>query len=79
MKLHGYKNDGNSIGEIVPQELAEVNLVASPAELRKIAKFLEYAANGMEVHGKNFEHVHLSDKMAEFKSAPHFVVINPDA
>lgn len=78
MKLYGYKNEGLSIEEIEPQELAEITLVANPAELRKIAKFMEFTADEMEKSGKNFEHVHLSDKLPEFQNSPHFVIFNPD-
>ena len=78
MKLYGYKNEGLSIEEIEPQELAEITLVANPAELREIAKFMEFAADGMEKEGKKFEHVHLSDKVPEFINSPHFVIFNPN-
>lgn len=78
MKLYGYKYEGLSIEEIEPQELAEITLVAPPEELRKVAKFIVWAANEMEKNGKKFEHVHLSDKEPDFVNSPHFVIFNPD-
>ena len=48
MKIHGYAKDGPAADSVVPAELAEITLVATPDELRRIAKFLEACANGME-------------------------------
>ena len=79
MKIYGYKNEGLSPEEIELSELAEITLVASPEELRKIAQFIKSAADGMEQRGKDFEHEHLSDRYPEFKASPHFVVFNPGA
>jgi hypothetical protein len=78
MKIHGYANEGKEIEDIVPAELAEITLVASPEELRRIAKFLEDCANGMDTRGKSWEHEHLSDKDKYFENSPHFVVFNPE-
>lgn len=78
MKIHGYANEGLAIEDIVPAELAEITLVATPEELRRIAQFLENCAQGMEARGKSWEHEHLSDKDRYFKDSPHFVVFNPD-
>ncbi len=78
MKIHGYANEGLAIEEIVPVELAEITLVATPAELRRIAKFLENCANGMEARGKLWEHEHLADKDRRFHGSPHFVVFNSE-
>jgi len=78
IKLYGYKDEGLPIEEIDPQELAEVTLVASPDELRKIAHFLQATAERMERMGKNYSHEHLSDKEPCFKGSPHFVVVNPE-
>jgi hypothetical protein len=79
MKIYGYKNEGLEFGEIIPSELLEITLVANAAELRKIARFIDAAAEGIEKRGKSFGHEHLSDKYPEFASSPHFVVFNPDA
>jgi hypothetical protein len=78
MKIFGYADEGLNPEEIKPSELAEITLVASPGELRVIARFLESAARGMEDRGKHWEHEHLADKHSEFKGSPHFVVFNPD-
>ncbi|WP_422656609.1 Imm32 family immunity protein [Noviherbaspirillum sp.] len=79
MKIFGYKDEELNPADIRPAELAEITLHASPAELRKIAAFLNTCADGMEAMGRNWEHEHLSDRMKEFDSAPHFVVFNPEA
>lgn len=78
MKIHGYTDEGLEIEEVVPAELAEITLVANPEELRRIARFLESCAVGMEARGKSWEHEHLSDKDRYFKDSPHFVVFNPE-
>ena len=54
MKIYGYKNEGLNPGDIEPSELAEITLVANADELRKIAKFIEAAAEGIEKRGKNW-------------------------
>ena len=79
MKIYGYKNEGQDPENIEPSELAEITLVANADELRKIARFIDAAAEGIEKRGKNWEHEHLSDKYREFESSPHFVVFNPEA
>ena len=79
VKIFGYKNEGLAPEKIEPSELAEITLVANADELRKIARFIEAAAEGIETRGKNWEHEHLSDKYREFESSPHFVVFNPEA
>lgn len=78
MKIYGYADEGLEIEEIVPAELAEITLVATPEELRRIAKFLENCASGIETRGNSWEHEHLSDKDRYFRNSPHFVVFNPD-
>jgi hypothetical protein len=78
MKIHGYVNKGSKTGEIMPVELTEITLVAAPTELRRIAKFLENCANGMETQGKSWEHEHLSDRDQLFQNSPHFIVFNPE-
>lgn len=78
VKIHGYAIEGLAIEGIVPAELAEITLVATPDELRRIARFLEKCAHGMETCGKSWEHGHLSDKDRYLENSPHFVVFNPD-
>jgi hypothetical protein len=78
LKIYGYKDDGLDIQEIEPQELREITLVASPSELRKIAKFIELAAEKLEKSDAKFDHVHLSDVMSGFEGSPHLVVFKQD-
>lgn len=78
-KLYGYKDVDLLPEEVSPAELAEITLLAGPAELRQIAAFLLQAAEGIEAKGKDWEHEHLSDRMPEFKGSPHLVVYNPEA
>ena len=78
MKIHGYADEGKEIEDIVSAELAEITLVATPEELRRIARFLENCAIGMKTRGKAGEHEHLSDKDKYFENSPHFVVFNPE-
>lgn len=78
MKIHGYVDEGLNPEDIVPAELAEIAMVATPEELRRIARFFEYCANGMEARGRSWGHAHLSDKDVYFAGAPHLVVFNPE-
>lgn len=75
MKLHGYSHEGLAIDEVAPAELAEVTLVATPAELRRMAEFLSFCASEIERMGATYDHVHLSDHMKDFRNSPHFVVM----
>ncbi|WP_447589101.1 Imm32 family immunity protein [Aquipseudomonas campi] len=77
MKIHGYAKEEQDAENITPADLAEVTLVASPEELRRIAKFLELCANKIEIHEKSWEHEHLSDQDKSFEHSPHFIVFNP--
>ena len=79
MKLYGYSNGAVAPdAEVVPDALAEITIVASPAELRRIAEFLSCAATNMERMGDVYSHEHLSDWDRSFASSPHFVVARPD-
>lgn len=51
MKIFGYKDEGLDPSDIRPDELAEITLQASQAELRKIAAFLNICAGGMDARG----------------------------
>ena len=77
MKIYGYEDEGLEPDQVEPSELLEITLVASADELRKIAKFLQASAEGMERKQTEWEHEHLSDAFPEFKTSPHFVVCNP--
>lgn len=78
MKIYGYSDEGRAIGEIQPKALAEISLVATPAELRRIASFLNKAADTMQRMGANYGHEHLSDRQPGFDDSPHFVVVASD-
>lgn len=74
MQLSGYANTELSIEEVVPAELAEVTMCATPAELRRMAEFFLFCASEMDRMGQTYDHIHLADRMKEFEGAPHFVV-----
>lgn len=75
MKLYGYPDEGRPVEEIVPAELAEVTVNATPRELRRMAEFLQFCANEMDRMGNAYGHIHLSDHMKDFRTSPQFVVM----
>ncbi|MDB5806258.1 MAG: hypothetical protein JWN73_3580 [Betaproteobacteria bacterium] len=82
MKLYGYTQKARNADSGTPEKMAEVTLVATPAQLRRIAAFIENAAREMEAAeeaGNNFSHVHLMDQQKGFARAPQFIVYNPKA
>ncbi|MFI5445577.1 hypothetical protein [Polaromonas sp. UC242_47] len=75
MKIYGYMNQGWEPQHVVPEQLAEITLCATPSELRRMGEFLASCAAEMERMGDTYDHVHLGDRMKEFDGAsPHFVV-----
>jgi hypothetical protein len=74
MLLYGYSEQDRESESVVPSKLAEVTLCASQWELRSIAQFLEHCASEMDRMGAVYDHIHLSDRMKQFQSSPHFVV-----
>ena len=74
MKLFGYAESNLPVEEVVPSALAEVTLCASPEELRSMADFLLYCASEMNRMGATYDHIHLSDRLKQFRNSPHFVV-----
>lgn len=78
MKIYGYKDEDLSIEQIEPSILAEITICGSSIELRKIAAFLNVAADNMERLGVKFDHEHLADKYSCFNDSPHFIVFNSD-
>ena len=76
MKISGYSDQGLSIEDVIPVELAEITLNATPDEVRKIAAFLLHAASEMDRMGTSYSHVHLADVQPGFDSSPHFTVFN---
>ena len=77
MKLYGYEEGQPPVEGASVNPLAEVTLVASSKELRKMAQFLNDAANTMESMGSAYSHEHLADKQSGFEASPHFVVFSP--
>ena len=75
MQLRGYPDDGQPSEEVVHSDLAEINVTATPAELRRMADFFIHCANEMERMGATYDHIHLSDRMKEFRDSPHVVVM----
>jgi hypothetical protein len=78
LKVYGYGNETQAGDASEPVELAEVTLVATPDELRRIAIFLERCAEGMQAHGKSREHEHLSEEDRPIADSPRFIVFNPE-
>jgi hypothetical protein len=70
MKLFGYE-EGN-YGRGSPLALCEASILASPVELRAIAKVLADLAVEMEADG--FDHVHLTDRVPSFGDGPELIV-----
>lgn len=73
MHLYGYAKD-QPVGTVVPELLAEITLNATPDELRAISRFLRDCADEMDRMGSEYDHVHLSDRIRQFETSPHFVV-----
>lgn len=80
MKIFGYSKRQPDQGHVVPEELTEITLCATPGELRRIGEFLAACAAEMERMGDAYDHVHLGDRMKEFDTAaPHLVVARAEA
>ncbi|MGO1072484.1 Imm32 family immunity protein [Lysobacter sp. CA199] len=75
MKIRGYSVESDEAEEARHVDLAEINLWANPAELRRIAAFLANAADAMDRMGATYDHEHLSDRQRGFDDSPHFVVM----
>ncbi len=58
MKIHGYSNENLHIDHLNFLELAEITLVASPFELRRIATFLNHCADNMDNMGRAYSLEH---------------------
>ena len=57
-----------------PWQLEEVTFQASPAEIRRVAQFLERVAERMEEAGDKFGHDHASDLISEWDSRCDVIV-----
>lgn len=76
MRIFGYSSDEYMKEPTAPRELAEITLVTTPEEARKIAAFLLRAADEMDRMGPDYSHIHLSDKQPGFDDSPHVTVFN---
>jgi hypothetical protein len=77
MKLFGFLEKRHPQPSQAPEALREVTLVATPAELRRIAQFLLDGASSMERLGASFSHEHLSDLDPEIETSPNLIISNP--
>ncbi|MGH8080182.1 MAG: Imm32 family immunity protein [Lysobacter sp.] len=75
MRLRGYSVEDQDVDDVRFVELAEISLSADPTELRRIAAFLNDAADNMERMGDTYDHEHLSDRQSGFDDSPHLVVL----
>lgn len=74
MKIFGYLDEGLPSALVAPSAMAEITLVATPNELRRIAAFLHTCADDIERMDGAFDHQHLGDYDPAFADAPQFVV-----
>lgn len=74
MKLFAYPT-GAQLNEYGLVELKEVSLCADADTIRAIAKFLNGAADEMEMLGGNYDHVHMQDRSSAWRESwPDIVV-----
>ena len=71
MKLFGYEVENDGRG--APLALCEASILASPAELKVIAKVLADLAMEMEADG--FDHVHLTDRVPSLGDGAELIVV----
>ena len=70
MKLFGYEEGSEQRS---PLTLSEASILASPSELRAIAKALAKVAEEME--GDGFDHAHLTDRLSGLIEGPELIVV----
>ena len=62
-----------------PKECAEITVLASANELRKLSKFLENCAKEIEKSPLAWEHAHLEDEFNKvIEDCPSFIVFNSE-
>ncbi|WP_123646525.1 Imm32 family immunity protein [Lysobacter enzymogenes] len=76
MKICGYRESHRSDQDVRPEWMEEITLLATPAELRRIAAFLAAAADEMDRVGPDYGHEHLCDNQPGFDDSPQLVVVN---
>jgi hypothetical protein len=74
VRIYGYE-EGQPPDTVPSPPLAKVTLNATPTELRAMAKFLSDCADEMDRMGGRYDHVHLADRLKQFETSPHFVVM----
>ncbi|MGO4503689.1 MULTISPECIES: Imm32 family immunity protein [unclassified Dyella] len=70
MKLFGYEEGSHD--HRAPLRLSEASILASPAELRAIARVLADLA--VEMEADDFDHVHLTDRLPSLGDGPELIV-----
>lgn len=75
MNISGYSTEETESRLLA---MAEITLIATPDELRRIAAFLGAAADEMQRMGPTYGHEHLCDRQPGFDDSPQFVVFNAD-
>ena len=73
MKGFGYHRRDDGSPDI---ELREVTFVGTPDEIRRIAHFLEWAADEMARYGEKFGHRHLRDKWRKWNETHVDVIVD---
>lgn len=74
MRLMGYGVESLEADAARLVELAEITVMATPDELRRISVFLANAADAMDRMGAVYDHEHLCDRQKGFDDSPQFVV-----
>ncbi len=73
MKGFGYRRDD----DVLPvMELSEMTFTGTPDEIRRIAHFLEWAADEMERLSAKFGHRHLRDKWRKWNKKHVDVIVD---
>jgi hypothetical protein len=74
MDFFGYTEGAKEKKNYQPSRLAEVTVMADPAELRALARFMVEVAKEIEAKGSDFEHEHYSYGR---DGDPDLVIFNP--
>lgn len=75
MKIGGCSDEGLPIAEIRHRELAEIVVIATPAELRRIAAFLGARPTKWSAWARPTVE-HLCDRQPGFGDSPQWVVVD---
>jgi hypothetical protein len=69
--MYGHRTNSD---EAQPMGLDEVTIAAAPATLRRLAVFLNHAADRMGTHGPDYGHEHFQDFDSMAPETPTFIV-----